>query len=142
VLPSPNGARVTLAAADAASAVFAGCLRNARAVADAARRLGASVNVIPSGERWADGALRPCLEDWLGAGAVLSHLPGSRSPEAEAAIAVFQRYRETLADAIRQCSSGRELEARGQLDDLALAADLDASTCAPRFDGTAYQAST
>jgi 2-phosphosulfolactate phosphatase len=138
VLPSPNGARVTLASAGAASVVFAGCLRNARSVAEAAQRAGASVNVIPAGERWADGSLRPCLEDWLGAGAVLSHLSGSRSPEAEAAIAVFHRYRETLADAIRQCSSGRELEARGQLNDLALAADLDVSACAPRFDGVAF----
>ena len=141
MLPSPNGARVAIAAAESASVVFAACLRNARAVAEAAQVAGASVNVIPAGERWADGSLRPCLEDWLGAGAVLSRLPGSRSPEADAAIAVFHRYRETLADAIRQCSSGRELEARGQLNDLALAADLDASTCAPRFDGTAYQAS-
>jgi 2-phosphosulfolactate phosphatase len=142
VLPSPNGARVTIAAATSGSAVFAGSLRNARAVAAAAQRAGATFNVIPAGERWADESLRPCLEDWLGAGAVLSHLSGTRSPEAEAAVAVFNRYRDTLADAIRQCSSGRELEAKGQLGDLALAADLDVSACAPRFDGTAYEAST
>jgi len=138
VLPSPNGARVARAAAECASIVFAGCLRNARAVADAARRAGATFNVIPAGERWSDGSLRPCLEDWLGAGAVLASLPGSRSPEADAAVAIFDRRRASLADAIRQCSSGRELEGRGQLSDLALASDLDASACAPRFDGAAF----
>jgi len=138
VLPSPNGARVTLAAAGSGAVVFAACLRNARAVAAAASLAGASFNVVPSGERWADGSLRPCLEDWLGAGAVLVGLPGTRSPEAEAAVAVFERHRHDLASAIRQCSSGRELEERGQTNDLALAADLDASACVPCFDGVAF----
>src|SRR5215470_2586957 len=67
VLPSPNGAQVTLAAARAAPVVLAGSLRNARAVAAAAQRIGSRVNVIPAGERWADGSLRPALEDSLGA---------------------------------------------------------------------------
>src|SRR5262245_5853014 len=44
VLPSPNGARVSLAAAGSGSVIFAACLRNARAVADAARRTGAIFN--------------------------------------------------------------------------------------------------
>ena len=138
VLPSPNGARVSLAAAGSGAVVFAACLRNARAVAEAARRAGGRVNVIPAGERWADGSLRPCLEDWLGAGAVISHLPGSRSPEADAAVAVFERYRDRLAEAVRQCSTGRELETKGQSNDLALASDLDASACAPRLEGVAF----
>lgn len=138
VLPSPNGARVSLAAAESGAVVFAACLRNARAVAAAAARAGASVNVVPAGERWADGSLRPCLEDWLGAGAVLAGLPGSRSPEADAAVAVFERHRDSLASTIRQCSSGRELEEKGQLDDLVLASALDVSACAPRFDGVAF----
>lgn len=140
VLPSPNGARVAIAAAGAAPAVFAGCLRNAGAVAETAHRAGASVNVIPAGERWIDGSLRPCLEDWLGAGAILSRLPGSRSPEADAAVRLFDGYRETLEDVLRQCSSGRELMERGQMNDMALALDLDVSRSAPRFDGTAFVA--
>ena len=140
VLPSPNGAGVTLAAAATASIVFAGSLRNARAVADAATRAGTTFNVIPAGERWADGSLRPSLEDWLGAGAVLRWLPGSRSPEADAAVALFERYSGTLLETLQQCSSGRELLERGQLKDLELACDLDASGTVPRFDGTAFTA--
>jgi 2-phosphosulfolactate phosphatase len=140
VLPSPNGARVARAAAESGSTVFAACLRNASAVAAAAPRAGATFNVIPAGERWADGSLRPCLEDWLGAGAVLASLPGTRSPEADAAVAVFERYRTTLSDTLRQCASGRELEAKGQMNDVALAVDLDASACVPRFDGVAFVA--
>jgi 2-phosphosulfolactate phosphatase len=140
VLPSPNGARTARAAAETGSVVFAACLRNAGAVAAAARRAGATFNVIPAGERWADGSLRPCLEDWLGAGAVLAGLPGSRSPEADAAAALFERHRGRLPEAIRHCSSGRELEARGQMNDIALAVDLNASTCAPRFDSAAFVA--
>jgi 2-phosphosulfolactate phosphatase len=62
VLPSPNGAQVTLAAAATGAVVLAGCLRNGRAVAEAAQRIGRTFNVIPSGERWLDGSLRPALD--------------------------------------------------------------------------------
>src|SRR4029077_19753781 len=96
VLPSPNGARVSLQAATVASIVLAGCLRNARAVAVAAQELGKVFNVVSAGERWPDGALRPALEDWLGAGAILRSLSGTRSPEAAAAVALFETHRETL----------------------------------------------
>ena len=72
VLPSPNGA--TLALATGSTPTFAGCLRNARAVAEAASRLGRRVAVVASGARWADGSLRPALEDWLAAGAIVHHL--------------------------------------------------------------------
>jgi 2-phosphosulfolactate phosphatase len=59
VLPSPNGA--TLALATGSTPTFAGCLRNARAVAEAASRHGRRVAVVASGERWADGSLRPAF---------------------------------------------------------------------------------
>lgn len=140
VLPSPNGAMVTLAAAATGAAVLAGCLRNARAVADAARKMGSTFNVIPAGERWLDGSLRPALEDALGAGAILSRLPGSKSPEADAAVAIFERYRDSLVAALEQCGSGRELEERGHHEDKIIAGSLDVSSSVPWFDGTAYVA--
>jgi 2-phosphosulfolactate phosphatase len=138
VLPSPNGARVTMAAAGAGAVILAGCLRNAGAVAAAAARIGQSFNVIPSGERWLDGTLRPSVEDMLGAGAILSRLPGIRSPEAAAMVAVFESCRDTLVDTLDRCGSGRELAARGHHQDKLIAGELDVSTCVPRFNGTAY----
>lgn len=140
VLPSPNGARVTLEVAATGAVVLAGCLRNASAVAQAAQQLGSTFNVIPAGERWLDGSLRPALEDALGAGAILSQLPGPRSPEADAAVAVFERYRDGLLAALERCGSGRELDERGHHQDKVIAGSLDISACVPRFDGTAFVA--
>ena len=138
VVPSPNGAMVTLAAAATGAVVLAGCLRNARAVARAARQMGNTFNVIPAGERWRDGSLRPALEDALGAGAILTRLPGPRSPEADAAVAIFERYRDGLLAVLAHCGSGRELDERGHHEDKVIAGSLDVSSCVPRFDGTAF----
>jgi 2-phosphosulfolactate phosphatase len=140
VLPSPNGAQVTLAAAPMVPVVLAGSLRNARAVAEAAQQLGSRFNIIPAGERWLDGSLRPALEDWLGAGAILRWLPGSRSPEAESAVALFERHRDGLVATLDQCGSGRELDGRGHARDKFIAGELDVSSCVPRFDGIAFVA--
>jgi 2-phosphosulfolactate phosphatase len=140
VLPSPNGAQVSLQAAAIVPVLLAGCLRNARAVAAAAQHLGKSYNVVPAGERWLDGSLRPALEDWLGAGAILSHMPGTRSAEADAAVAAFEAHRDTLVETLRRTGSGRELEARGHHNDHVIAGQLDVSTCVPRFDGAAFVA--
>ena len=138
VLPSPNGAVITLNAARTASAVVAGSLRNAAAVAHAAQRIGRTFNVIPAGERWPDGSLRPALEDWIGAGAILQSLPGERSPEAEAAVSMFERHRDVLIDTLDRCGSGRELDGRGHSRDKFIAGKLNASACVPRFDGIAF----
>ncbi|PYP73092.1 MAG: hypothetical protein DMD41_07375 [Gemmatimonadetes bacterium] len=140
VLPSPNGAQVTLQAAPNAPVLLAGCLRNAHAVAASAQRLGATFNILPAGERWGDGSLRPAFEDLLGAGAILSYLRGSRSPEAQAAMAVFERHRTSPMEALASCSSGRELELRGHNNDKILAGQLNSSDCVPRFDGEAFVA--
>ena len=84
--------------------------------------------------------MRPALEDWVGAGSILRCLPGSRSPEAESAVALFERHRDTLVAMLDQCGSGRELDARGHEQDKLIAGALDVSSCVARFDGLAYVA--
>lgn len=141
VLPSLNGATLTLAAREAApsAVVFAGCLRNVTAVAAAARRFGRRIAVIAAGERWpADRSLRPALEDWLGAGAIIARLPGSRSPEAEMAAAAFEMARADLPRFVRDTGSGRELIGRGFADDVVMATQEEASGAAPRLTKDAY----
>jgi 2-phosphosulfolactate phosphatase len=143
VLPSPNGSALALAAAElGARHVIAGCLRNATAVARAARVLAgdAPIAVIAAGERWhgATGPLRAAVEDLLGAGAIFAALdpaasisaPGC-SPEAAAARAAFVAARPRLAETLAACASGRELVERGWLDDVHTAAALDATTAVP-----------
>lgn len=78
VLPSPNGSFLSLNTGEIPT--IAGCLRNAKAVAQFAQRYGNKISVIPSGERWEDGSLRSALEDLIGAGAILSYLEGIFSP--------------------------------------------------------------
>jgi 2-phosphosulfolactate phosphatase len=138
VLPSPNGS--TLARACHAPIVIAGCLRNAGAVASAVMRSsGGPVAIIAAGELWPDGSLRVALEDLIGAGAIVHALPGSRSPEALAAEAVFLAAREHLQDKLTACASGRELTERGHADDVRLAAQLNGSSCVPRLVDGVFQ---
>lgn len=137
VLPSPNGA--TLSHTTGTTPTLAGCLRNARAVARAAQSLGRRISVIPAGERWADGSLRPAIEDWLGAGAIIAELTADRSPEADAARHTFMNGEDDLRRLLTQCSSGRELIGRGFAEDVALAAELNVSNCAPLLRDGAYQ---
>lgn len=138
VLPSPNGAALCLAAGGAVT--FTACLRNAGAVARAARHLGSTFAVIPAGERWPDGSLRPAIEDWIGAGAVLSGLPGRPSPEAALAIAAFESLGKSCGPAIEGCCSGKELIDRGFHEDVDLAAGLDSSDTAPILQDGAFVA--
>jgi len=138
VLPSPNGATLTLLAAEHGAEVLAGSLRNASAVAKHCRQPGV-VAVIAAGERWADGSLRPCVEDLVGAGAVLSALAADEcSPEALAAVAAFHGARAGLEPRLRECGSGRELVERGFADDITMAAEVDATRMYPVLRDGAY----
>jgi 2-phosphosulfolactate phosphatase len=143
VLPSPNGSALAFAAAEAgARYVLAACLRNAPAVAEAARRLARddSIAVIAAGERWhgETGPMRPAVEDLLGAGAVLAALDPSGatsaprcSPEAAAARAAFVAARPLLADALAASASGRQLAELGFAGDVLVAAQHGISTVVP-----------
>jgi 2-phosphosulfolactate phosphatase len=134
VLASPNGSTIAAQAAGRGE-ILAGCLRNRTAVARRAVRLGRPIGIIPAGERWPDGSLRPAYEDLLGAGAIARLLPGSRSPEADAAVAAFEATAGRLHDALLVCSSGRELVEKGFPEDVRLAAELDADALAPQLIG-------
>jgi 2-phosphosulfolactate phosphatase len=129
VLPSPNGSSLSLSTNGVPT--FAACLRNAPQVAKRAALRGSRIAVVPAGERWQDGSMRPCLEDLVGAGAVLLALPGTKSPEADLAVSAFLKCRQNLADVISRCSSGKELVEAGFLHDVELAAEYAVSSTAP-----------
>lgn len=139
MLPSPNGSRLTLACG--ATPVFAGCLRNATAVAESARAFaaGRDIAVIPAGERWPDDSLRPAIEDWLGAGAIIAGLGLPCSPEAELVRLAFEAARAGVADLVRDSISGRELIDAGYEGDVEMAVDLDVSDGAPLLVDGAYR---
>ena len=156
VLPSPNGSALSFAARElGAHRVLAGSLRNATATARHALAIARggkdyqpSIGVIAAGERWGDpaGAMRPAIEDLIGAGAVLSALDPSGavatpccSPEAAAARAAFQQARPRLFDALCASGSGRELLARGCEDDIATSAALDVTEVVAELVGNAFQ---
>jgi 2-phosphosulfolactate phosphatase len=136
VLPSPNGAFLTLRAGQ--TPTLTGCLRNCKAVANFAQSYGTKIAVIPAGERWEDGSLRLAFEDLIGAGAILSYLTGKLSPEAEVAVAAFQSMKANLLTTFKKSSSGKELIARGFEKDVELAADINSSTCTPVLTNNAY----
>ena len=138
VLPSPNGSTLSFEAQARGKTVLSGCLRNATAVAE---WIGpdSTVLVVPAGERWPDGSLRPAYEDLVGSGAVISYLTGTRSPEAEQAVAAFEHAKEKLLANLSQCSSGRELIERGFATDVDLAANLNVSKCVPVLELNAFR---
>jgi len=135
MLPSPNGSRLSYSAGRTPGQlpVLAGCLRNATAVARAARILAGDrpVGVIPAGEAWPDGSLRPAIEDMLGAGAILDKLEGSCSPEAQLARDAYRSAGRELGRLVRLSVSGRELVDRGFPGDVDLAVEQDVSASIP-----------
>ncbi|USG68133.1 2-phosphosulfolactate phosphatase [Brevibacillus ruminantium] len=139
VLCSLNGAHAAWLAADASFLLLGGLL-NASAVAEHAHILhtmtGAGITVIPCGEHWQQGKpdendLRPAIEDYLGAGAILCKLSGSKSPEAQVCEAAFLSSRPQLEAFIWDCGSGRELRELGFAEDVHHCSQLDAMQVVP-----------
>lgn len=138
VLPSPDGAAICAAASATGLPVLAACLRNAAAVGRWLLRHGygsaqAPVGVVAAGERWSDGTLRPCVEDQLGAAAVLDALstaPGRLSVEAAVTLAALAGVPD-VTPAIHGCVSGRELVERGFGEDVEIAARVGVSRVIP-----------
>jgi 2-phosphosulfolactate phosphatase len=164
VLPSPNGSTISQLLADAGAVVVAAALRNRAAVARwirgrllAERARPPVVVIVPSGERWPDGSLRPAVEDLWGAGAVIASLvdllehqagPLLLSPEATASLAAWLAVATPaggavqageVAAALSTTASGRELVALGWPEDVAIAGELDASASVPVLRGGAFR---
>ena len=139
VLSSLNGAYCTWIASKV-PALLIGSLLNASAVAATANKIqqdsGAAITVVPSGEMWNDvreneDRLRPSIEDYLGAGAILSKLRGDKSPEAQVCVNAFQGSKDSLEQLIWDCGSGRELRERGYEDDVLHCGRLDTTDAVP-----------
>lgn len=137
-LASPNGATCARYAAQVPY-LFIGTLVNARAVANAVSTVlectDAGVTVLACGERRQspseDGDLRFAVEDYLGAGAILAGIDAMKSPEAQACEAAFRGMREGLEDALLNCGSGIELQAKGRIEDVVFAAQLNVFDVVP-----------
>ena len=140
LLPSPNGSRLSLNTGD--TPTICGCLRNARAVGEEANRLAGdgTIVVIPAGERWPDQTLRPAIEDWLGAGAIIAGLSGTLNAEADLAAEAYRAAKPRLAQIIRDSRSGRELSGWGYAEDVEVALEANASDVVPVMREVAYQA--
>jgi 2-phosphosulfolactate phosphatase len=146
VLPSPNGSAISFHLAAGTSTVLGACLRNAGAIAtwiainyDA---VATNISVIGAGEQWADGSLRPAVEDLWGAGAVLSALVArgwtDLSPEAQVAQHAFSGVADRIESQLRHCASGRELIDRGFASDVEIAAEFNTSASVPLLRDRAY----
>ncbi|WP_199430074.1 2-phosphosulfolactate phosphatase [Qaidamihabitans albus] len=153
-LPSPNGATLCTLAAETGAHVLTACLRNARAVAEVANALagGRPTGVIPAGERWdtglaardgAIGPLRPCVEDHLGAGAVVDALLGLGvqwpSPEASLAARAFRAAGPDVGAVVAGSASGQELREAGHGGDVDLAIAVNRSPVAPLLVEGSFQ---
>ena len=107
-------------------------------MAQAAKKYGRRIAIIPAGERWPDGSLRPSFEDLMGAGAIINFLDGKCSPEARTAKFAFLAAEKDLETQLLQCGSGKELIERGYREDVLLAAELNISDCVPTLQNGAY----
>lgn len=133
VLSSANGATCTKISGKV-PAILIGCFLNISAVASVANKIqkttNANITVIACGERWSNAKenedkLRPCIEDYLGAGAILNLLEGTKSPESKVCIKTFKSSEKELEELILESGSGRELIGKGFSEDIKHSLRLD-----------------
>lgn len=140
VVASPNGGTCSRYAGQVPF-LFVGALVNAQALAAVVSSLlehqDLSITVIACGERWKtsseDGELRFAIEDYLGAGAILSYLQHSKSPEARVCEGAFVQIRDDLHTVMWECESGRELRESGFEVDVEHAARLNVYETVPHM---------
>ena len=136
VLPSPNGSELSLCARS--KETLCACLRNYRLVAEYANSVSENIVVIPAGEKWLNGSIRFAIEDYLGAGALISELKGELSAEARAAKKLFESLNPLLYDIVSGSLSGRELIEKGFHEDVDIALDLNAGSSVPVLKNKYY----
>jgi 2-phosphosulfolactate phosphatase len=137
VLSTTNGTAI-LRALRGQRHVLVGCLRNARACADAAMRLAAAegigIRIVCAGR-----LRRFVLEDAVAAGAIVARIGGvaerrgvrlEMSDAATAAVSLLSAYPDTLA-ALEASDGGRTLHEIGEADDLPYCAELDVADVVP-----------
>lgn len=151
VLPSPNGS-ICSYYGQSVPALFAGALVNAAATAQAVivecSKNNKRLTVVCAGERWEDAfeheEMRVAIEDYVGAGAIISQISARKSPEATLCESAFCASRENFRKLLYECYSGQELIERGftgdvdhslQLDCYSVAAVLQEG-CFIRWDAT------
>lgn len=139
VLASPNGA-TCCTYGESAPYLLVGTLVNAKAVAAVLAELleqtpDLSVTVVACGERWSvpteDGPLRVAIEDYLGAGAILSYLSADKFPEARVCQGAFTQTCHDLDALLWDCATGRALRDRGYGQDVKHAARLNVYESVP-----------
>lgn len=132
IIPSPNGATCSRYAQQTKK-LFIGSLLNAKPLGELiskiARKEQCSVTILACGERWKnsseDGDLRFAIEDYLGAGAILSHIQLDKSPEALLCQNAFYSSRNQLKELLWDCGSGVELRERGFSEDVIHSSQLN-----------------
>ncbi len=137
ILPSPNGA-VCSRCCSMAEFVMTGAFVNARALALAVNEIlkhrVLNTTVIACGERVetdiADN-IRWAIEDYLGAGAIISYLRTSKSIEAQLCESVFIRNHDRINVIMLECESGRELSNLGFRNDVIYSAQLNLCQSVP-----------
>jgi 2-phosphosulfolactate phosphatase len=150
VLASPNGATCSQYEREVPY-LFVGTLLNAAALASTLNHLlettDLNLTIIACGERWEvsstsasaagavfgeeDSGVRFAIEDYLGAGALLSYLHCEKSPEARVCEAAFHSVQGELAELLWNCESGRELREKNYGSDVKHAARLNLYQAVP-----------
>ena len=97
------------------------------------------IAVIAAGERWPDQSLRPAIEDWLGAGAIIRSLSGIETPEATLARLAFTAAESCLEAITKESIAGRELIDRGFEGDVDIALEIDSCAATPVLDEGEYR---
>jgi 2-phosphosulfolactate phosphatase len=125
--------------------VFTGAIVNAEYLAerlgDIIQEKALNVTVIACGERIktdiADN-IRWAIEDYLGAGAIISYLRCAKTLEAEMCESVFIRNRDRLNVILLECESGLELSNIGFRKDVLYSAQLNMCKSAPVLENGCY----